>query len=193
MVNLYDFDGTIYDGDSTVDFYFYCLKKKPIIIIYLFLFLIYGVLYIFNIVSKTVMKEKFFKFLKRFSNIDDMVNDFWKNNNNKIKKFYLDKKHDKDIIISASPYFLLKPISDRLKVKKLIASPVNKYTGNYEGNNCDGVEKVKRLNKEFGKINVNEVYSDSYNDIPIWKLGKKAYLVKGNEITLLDKDKLKKK
>lgn len=27
-VNLYDFDNTIYDGESTVDFFLFCLKKK---------------------------------------------------------------------------------------------------------------------------------------------------------------------
>ena len=193
MINLYDFDGTIYDGDSTVDFYFFCLKRKPIIIIYLLLFLVYGILYIFNIVSKTKMKEKFFAFLNRFSNVDELVEDFWKNNYRKIKRFYIDKNHKDDIIISASPYFLLKTACRKLKVKKLIASPVNKNNGMYEGNNCDGKEKVVRLEKECGKVKVNEVYSDSYNDTPIWLLGKKAYLVKKNNITLLDKSKLKNK
>ena len=28
-MNVYDFDGTIYDGDSTFDFYKYCMKKHP--------------------------------------------------------------------------------------------------------------------------------------------------------------------
>ena len=27
ILNLYDFDKTIYDGDSTLDFYRFCLKK----------------------------------------------------------------------------------------------------------------------------------------------------------------------
>ena len=31
-MNVYDFDKTIYKGDSTLDFYFFCLRKKPIII-----------------------------------------------------------------------------------------------------------------------------------------------------------------
>ena len=31
-MNVYDFDDTIYAGDSTVDFFFYCLKKKPAIV-----------------------------------------------------------------------------------------------------------------------------------------------------------------
>ena len=34
-MNVYDFDGTIYDGDSTIDFFFYSLKKKPSLICYL--------------------------------------------------------------------------------------------------------------------------------------------------------------
>ena len=28
-IDVYDFDGTIYDGDSTVDFWLYCLRRKP--------------------------------------------------------------------------------------------------------------------------------------------------------------------
>lgn len=31
-MNVYDFDETIYDGDSTVDFYKYCLRRRPYII-----------------------------------------------------------------------------------------------------------------------------------------------------------------
>ena len=30
LVNVYDFDKTIYKHDSGVDFYFFCLKKFPI-------------------------------------------------------------------------------------------------------------------------------------------------------------------
>ena len=29
-INLYDFDGTIYDGDSTLDFIKYTFKKCPV-------------------------------------------------------------------------------------------------------------------------------------------------------------------
>ena len=28
MRNIYDFDKTIYDGDSTVDFFLFCLKRE---------------------------------------------------------------------------------------------------------------------------------------------------------------------
>ncbi|MBQ6494976.1 MAG: haloacid dehalogenase-like hydrolase [Bacilli bacterium] len=193
MINIYDFDGTIYDGDSTVDFFLFCLRKKPyLIIIFPFIFF-WFILYYFSFISKTKMKEKVYYFLRFFSNIDLEIKEFWELNYKKIKKFYLGKKHNNDVIISASPYFLLKPICDKLKVKKLIASNVSKFTGKYDGVNCSGEEKVIRLNKEFNNINVNEVYSDSYSDIPIFKLGKKAYLVRKNDIVLLDNKFLKHK
>ena len=52
MINAYDFDETIYDGDSSVDFYLYCLKRKPSIII-MAPIQIYGVLlYILKIKNK---------------------------------------------------------------------------------------------------------------------------------------------
>ena len=193
MINIYDFDGTIYDGDSTVDFFFFCLKKKPYIAIYLPLFFVYSILYLCGVVSKEKMKDKFFKFLNFFSDIDNIINEFWEFNIKKIKKFYLNKNHRKDVIISASPYFLLEPICNKLDIKKLIASPVNKCTGKYEGNNCCGEEKVKRLKEELKRFNVNEVYSDSYKDIPLWRLSKKTYLVRKNDILKINVDEIEEK
>lgn len=189
-VNLYDFDGTIYDGDSTIDFYLFCLKKKASIIKFLPVFIFYILLYKLNLRSKEEMKEKFYMFLNSFDNIDSLVLEFWKNNDKKIKKFYLENEHNKDVIISASPEFLLKPICKKMKVKKLIASKVDKNTGKYIGYNCYGEEKVRRLNNEFKNIIVDNVYSDSYNDLPILKLGKNSFLVDGKKVILIDKDEL---
>ena len=31
-MNVYDFDNTIYDGDSSIDFYLFCLKKNKKVI-----------------------------------------------------------------------------------------------------------------------------------------------------------------
>ena len=63
QVNLYDFDKTIYDGDSTIDFYLFCLKKKLSIIQYLPLFIILfatigtGLLSFIGVASLTSSKE----------------------------------------------------------------------------------------------------------------------------------------
>ena len=34
-LNVFDFDNTIYDGDSSIDFYIFCLKSNPLLIRYL--------------------------------------------------------------------------------------------------------------------------------------------------------------
>lgn len=34
-MNVYDFDGTIYNGDSTIDFFLYALKRKPSILLHI--------------------------------------------------------------------------------------------------------------------------------------------------------------
>ena len=45
-INLFDFDETIYDGDSTVDFFKYIFKKKPISVIWLPVMGFYGFLHL---------------------------------------------------------------------------------------------------------------------------------------------------
>ena len=106
MINSYDFDKTIYDGDSSVDFYMYSLKRNKKVLLQLPYQLIGLILYILRIIDKTKFKEFVFSFLKRIDNIDDYVNDFWKENHKNIKKWYLEQKKKDDVIISASPEFL---------------------------------------------------------------------------------------
>lgn len=181
-MNVYDFDKTIYDGDSTIDFYIYCLKKHPIILIDLPKQFLFFILFKFKLCNKTKFKENFYCFLKRISNIDLFLEAFWDIHQNKIKKFYLSCKNESDMIISASPQFLLQPICDRLHIKKLIASQVDKTTGKYIGLNCYGEEKVKRL-KKITSEKIDNFFSDSYSDTPLAKTSNHAFIVKKDIIT----------
>lgn len=181
-INVYDFDKTIYDGDSSIDFYKFCLRKKKRIIIYLLPLSFYYILYFCKIVKKVKVKEIFFGFLNQFDNIDNMVYTFWKDNESKIKSFYIDKSHNRDIIISASPTFLLEPIAKKLKVKDLIASEVDKTNGKFISPNCKGEEKVVRLKNKYTNFSIDNMYTDSYSDMPLIKLSKKAYIVNKNSI-----------
>ena len=186
MINIYDFDETIYNGDSTRDFYFFCLKKNWRIIFWCFVQLYGFILFLLNIKDKDFFKEKAFVFLKSFDDVDALVKEFWDTHSSNMKNWYLKQKKDSDIIISASPEFLLKPIAKKYNFK-LIATNVNKKNGKMESTNCYGEEKVNRLKKDKSynsiKNKINGFYSDSYSDEPIAKLAKKAYIVK--------KDKLK--
>lgn len=113
-MNVYDFDGTIYNGDSSVDIYFFLLKRYPKLIAYFPKQILGMVRYKLHLSSKEEMKEMYFSFLKGVQTDKTFVDDFWKQNQNKIKEWYLNQKRKDDVIISASPEFLLKPICDIL-------------------------------------------------------------------------------
>ena len=183
-INLYDFDGTIYEGDSTVDFIKYTFIKYPKSLLHIPSIIWNAIKYVLHIQGKTRMKEGFYGILKYIDDIDNHLENFWNTHEKNIMKYYLDKKdHSKDVIISASPEFLLKPISKRLKVKYLIASRVDKQTGKTTGYNCHDIEKVKRLNDIFDDYLALEAYSDSLkSDKPMLMLANKAYIVKHNKV-----------
>lgn len=182
MINVYDFDKTIYDGDSTVDFYLYCLKRKKSLICFLPIQIMGMILYILGIKEKEYFKEKFFSFLKKVPNVDLYVKEFWKEKDKNIKSWYLDQKEKTDIIISASPEFLLKPMKQKLKIDKIIASKVDKKTGKFLSKNCHDTEKVTRFNEEVKNKKIAKFYSDSMSDKPMMDLAEDAYLVKKNEV-----------
>lgn len=179
-MKIYDFDRTIYDGDSSIDFFKYSLNKYKNLFLLLPGICTTFVLYKVKIIDKSYFKSKFFSIVKKMDNLEDDVKSFWKNNNKKIKSFYLKQKREDDIIISASPEFLLKPICEELGVK-LIASKFDKKTGKLIGNNCYGYEKVHCL-KELGIERCDEFYSDSKSDEPMKNIAKKAFFVRKNII-----------
>ncbi|WP_394870731.1 HAD-IB family phosphatase [Clostridium butyricum] len=181
-MNVYDFDKTIYAGDSTLDFYFFSLKKNPMLIRFLPIQIIGFIKYMFGMYSKLQFKEKFYSFLKGIKDVDSMVELFWNENQDKIKDWYLKSKEESDVIISASPEFLLNNICRRIGIKHLIASEVNKNTGICEGENCYGEEKVLRFKKYFEKGEIKKFYSDSLSDAPISLMASERYIVNGNNI-----------
>lgn len=181
-MNIYDFDETIYDSDSTKDFYFYCLKKYPKILLSVPCMAWAFLLYILGVYTKTQFKEKMYRFLRYVPDVDKALEDFWNINENKVKQWYRDRQKEDDIIISASPEFLLEPICKRLGIKHLIASRVDKKTGLYTGENCWGEEKVKRLYEDFPDAVCEEFYSDSLSDTPLAELAKAAKIIRGMEL-----------
>ena len=160
-MNGYDFDKTIYDGDSTIDFYIYSLKRNITLIRYLPI-QVYGfILYTLKLKRKEYFKEKFFSFLKGINNIDNYVTSFWNKNGNKIKKWYLEQKKDDDIIISASPDFLLKEIINRLGINYLIATIVDEKKGKFLSKNSGCICHLTNLDtfclKSSSSVNESKI------------------------------------
>ncbi len=185
-MNIYDFDKTIYDGDSTFAFVKYCMKNHKKALLTLiptgWAFLLYAV----GKYTKTRFKERMYGFLRYVPDIDSALEDFWDKHECNILDYYKKQMRGDDIIISASPEFLLEPICRRLGIERLIASRVDKHTGKYTGMNCWGDEKVIRLYDTYGVTHCDEFYSDSLSDTPLAEIADKAFIVCHNTLTPWD-------
>ena len=192
-MNVYDFDGTIYNGDSTLDFYFFCLKREPRLIRFLPVQIAACVKYMFKKCTKTEWKEQFYIFLQGLQDVGQLIIEFWDNNEKKMYDWYLVQKKESDVIISASPDFLLSEVCKRLNITHLIASQVDPESGKYNGLNCYGEEKVKRFYAEFLKDTKFDFYSDSYSDKPMACMAQKAFIIKDGQVQVWEKDNIIKK
>lgn len=182
-MNVYDFDKTIYKNDSTADFYLFCLKRHPSVLLLLPSLIYALLLWGLGKLTKTEFKERFYRFLTKIPDINEELELFWDKNEHKIKAFYLKNQKDDDVVISASPEFLLKPICKRLGINHLQASRVDKYSGKYDSLNCWGAEKVSRFYLVFDKnAEIEEFYSDSLSDTPLANISKTSYIVLGENL-----------
>jgi len=185
-MNVYDFDNTILRGDSTARFYAYCMLHYPKMWLDIPGQAVNGLLFALKIRKKQVFKQRMLGFLKYIGDVDAAVEAFWQKNFCRVKPFYARTRREDDVVISASPEFLLRPVCDKLGLE-LLASRVDPRTGKFEGENCHGEEKVRRYRERFGDTPVENFYSDSLSDLPMAKMAQKAWFVNGDK--LLDWDK----
>ena len=123
-MNVYDFDNTIYDGESVVDFFFfYCKKDKSLIrhipsLIYALIKYKKGQVTIEGALAK--YGEAVGEYYRNNPTMQQDMVDFWDTHMHKIKPFYKEIQSDDDLIISGSPEFSLDIICKRLGIKRYI-------------------------------------------------------------------------
>ena len=174
----YDFDKTIYKGDSSVDFFFYMIFTRIYLLIFTPWFLAVFALYGMRILNKKKFKELMFFFVPWYSNIEKIVNKFWSHNANKIQDWYTLQRKDDDIIISASLSFVIRPALDMLNIKYYINTNYSIKTGEIIGENCYGDVKQVEFARIFPNKRLEAFYSDSMSDMPMFEISEKAFLVK---------------
>lgn len=193
--SLFDFDLTLYNGNSAIDFWFFMITKKWSIILYFPCQIFFGLLYIFRIISAEKFKEKILIFLKPYSKeiIKKYCQEFWQENINKINprvKECLEKDIQEGLIvvcISASYDFMLVDAIEELKINKLIATQYDLNKRKVIGENCRGENKVIMF-KEWLRGNniidysVKNAYSDSKVDLPMLKIAERRYFVRKQKI-----------
>jgi len=177
-MNVYDFDGTIYDGDSTVDLGMYVLKKYP----YRFLKLaaagirILG--YYLHLTDKATAKTGIYRFITGIPDAEKVIEEFWDENIKKIYPWYLKQQKPDDVIISASPSFEIEVICRKLGITHVIASNVDVKTGKPFGVNNDGENKVTHFYEKYPDGVIDEFYSDSRHDKYLAAKAKKAFFIR---------------
>lgn len=180
-MNVYDFDGTVYAGDSTVDFYLYCLRKHPGIVLCAPRQASGVLLRAMGRLDTAAMKQRFFCFLKRLRDTDALVESFWDERQSRLMAWYLERKRETDLMISASPEFLLAPVCRRLGVRPPVATRMDPASGELRGRNCKGEEKVRRFYERCPEGKIHCFYSDSLTDAPLARLAEEAFLVRGGK------------
>jgi len=181
-MNVYDFDKTIYARDSSIDFYVYNLKKDWTLLRFFPKQAIAMIRYKLKLIPKTQMKQTFYVYMKTIKDMDERVKGFWISHRKYLRDFYLNQKKTDDVIISASPTFLLQPLIDEWGCV-LIASVVDQKTG-HTGENCWGPEKVRRFAQLYNLDLIDEFYSDSLSDTPLARYAKHAFFVSPNHIDM---------
>ena len=182
-MNVYDFDKTIFYPDSSYTFVRFCLRHYTRAVMYSLPKIAVGAYnYAVGKTGKAGLKSGIFSFLSRIDNIDCVVEEFWNANSYRIGQWYIDHKREDDIIISASPEFLLRPIADKLGVT-LICTPMDKATGLIFGENCWGEEKVRRFCELYPDAHIDSFYSDSLSDTPMAMLADNAFIVDNGQVS----------
>lgn len=189
-MNVYDFDNTIYNGESAFDFFKYCLKKKPVLLKVLFPI----VWDLIKYKSCRMSTEEFYQrgayytetFFTLFDDIYAEISEFWDKNLHKIKPFYKEVQREDDVIVTANVNILVEEIFKRLGIKHYIATTFDMEKGKLV-EICFSDVKVKRFKEEYGD-KIDDFYTDSMNDAPLMAMADRVYMVRKNRISIY-KDK----
>ena len=183
-MNVYDFDKTIYRGDSTKRFIIHLIKRQPALMRFLPGFAVNGLLFVARLRKKQTFKERMFRaFFGHAKNIRGELELFWDANMSRVFHWYMDNRKDDDVVISASPVDIVRPCCERLGIKHIMGSPVDLATGTYSGANCHGEEKVRRFSAAFPGAEIENFYSDSHSDDPMARIACRSFMVKGEELS----------
>lgn len=184
-MNVYDFDNTIYKGESGVDLFLHFLRRDPKLIAALPWAISCITRYKATKMTLDEAIDKYAGVIEGYAaKIDDIegnVTEFWDKNIKKIKPFYYEQRRDDDIIISACVDVVLEEICKRIGIKNYVGSAVDLEKRKLL-NFCYRENKVKVFKEKFPDAVIDNFYTDSYNDQPMIDLAKNAYLVKGDKI-----------
>ncbi len=183
-MRVFDFDNTIYDGESMLDFYLFSIKYNPKVIKYLFAALFHFAKYKLGRTTLADLEkagEKYAEnYAKEFDDLDKLVSDFWDKHMKKLKSWY--KPEPEDVIVTASFNIIMDELCRRLGIENCICSVFNRETRQVEHINFH-TNKKQVFQQIFGEsAKVDSFYTDNSFDAPMIEIAQHAYIVKGDSI-----------
>ena len=187
-MRVFDFDGTIYDGESLFDLYLFSAKYNPKVLRYIAPVLRYAIKYklgraTFDQMEYGVGKlcHGYLSELAESLEFEELVNAFWDQNMKRIKPWY--KPQPDDVILTASFDLTVGEACRRLGISHVVGSVIDQGSMSVEFLNFN-INKPKRFRELYGEgVVIDEFYTDSRFDQPMIDIARHAYMVKGNKVT----------
>ena len=190
LIDVYDFDGTIYDGDSTVDFTRFCLRRHPSLLLALPRFAWVCLRLAAGRAGLREMKSVLFSEMARRFSLEDEARQFWQQPKTRAKlgAWFETTPRDVPIVIaSASPEFELRYAAALLGVETLIGTRCDTATGLLTGPNCKGEEKLRRMEEAVGTYTIRAMYTDSVkSDGPLLRKAQQGYILRHGAVSRYD-------
>ena len=185
-IDVYDFDGTIYDGDSTVDFVRFALLRHPAMLFGLPRIAWAALCLAGKKIGLTQFKSVLFGEMSRRFSLEKEAKAFWQSERTrkKLGAWFEHTPRDLPIVIaSASPEFELQHAARLLGVSRLIGTTCDMQTGELTGPNCKGARKIERIREVYGEFEVRAMYTDDAKaDGPLLEIAQEKYIVTHGQV-----------
>ena len=180
-MKVFDFDNTLYRGESSLDFSLFMIRANKKILLYLPVILRNTVKYKLCLVDRQELGDSINKYMKIIvrskQEMLDLVEAFWATHSKNLDQRMIARIRPEDIIITAGPDFLLNGIKDRLHTDNIISSVVDLDSKEIKHFNFKD-NKVLRFRELYGDQKIDAFYTDSYNDKAMMDISEKVYLIK---------------
>ena len=180
-MNVFDFDNTLYRGESSIDFAVFLIGKNKKIIAWLPVIFFNLVRYRLCLISRKKMTKLLDDFcgsiMGKKEDIPDLVRCFWESHAQRLNPEILRLVSPEDVIITAGPDLLLDGIKEKLPTSRMICSEFDPDQRRFVYLNFKE-NKVRRFRELFGSAMVDRLYTDSFNDRALMEISREVFLVK---------------
>ena len=185
IMNVFDFDNTIYDGETLVDFILYYVKTDYKIWKFVPKLVYIAIKDKFHLFTVEKAINEYASFLEGYYVKNTVkkedVKRFWDENQHKIKPWYEKVRRDDDIIVSGTTDFILEEIMERMGIKNYVGSSIDSKTGKFK-RLCFLENKVKIFKELYPDAHIDNFYTDSMNDRAMMDISDHVFFVTGDKI-----------